>query len=112
MLVETGELDREEGEFLLRALFDLETDGTVLFGAARPADTEFYGEIVDYVAARIGPTAIETVLAPESAEAIAALGTAEGRRVAELLGLPGIAPLGPKLDRAVLELVSHERGRS
>jgi hypothetical protein len=108
-LVETGELGRQDGEFLLRALFDLESDGSALFGASRPADRTFYEEIVSYVDARVGPTAIGDLLAPASAEAIAALGTSEGRRVAELLGLPGTSPSGPKLDRAVIELVSHER---
>ncbi|MDX6641388.1 MAG: hypothetical protein QOF12_2399, partial [Solirubrobacteraceae bacterium] len=108
-LVETGELAREDGEFLLRALFDLETDGSALFGTSRPADRAFYEEIAGYVAARVGPAALETVLAPAGAEAIAALGAGEGRRVAELLGLPGAAPSSRKLDLAVLELVSHER---
>ena len=110
-LVETGELDRGDGEFVLRALFDLETDGVDLFDAACPADPAFYEAIADYLVARVGPIAAEApLLAPAQVEAIAAVEAAGGRRVAELLGLPGAAPTTRKLDRAVLELVSHKGG--
>ena len=112
-LVQAGALDRADGEFLLRALFDLESDGIGLFGGARPADEAFYTAVADYLVARVGSLAHEAhVLAPESAEAAAVLAAAEGRDVAELLVLPGAGPCGPKLDRAVIELVSHQGGKA
>ena len=111
--VEEGTLPTDDGEFLLRALIDLESDGVELFGRDRPADTAFYGAVVDYLEARAGRVAAETpVLAPDAAEAIAALGEAEGARVSQLLGLPQAAPYGPDLDRAVLKLISHQGGRA
>jgi hypothetical protein len=98
---------------MLRALIDLESDGVELFGRDRPADDAFYAAVVDYLAARVGRVAVETpVLAPSSAEAIAALGDVEGGRVSHLLGLPQAAPCGRDLDRAVLELISHQGGRA
>ena len=112
-LVEKGALPADDGEFLLRALIDLESDGVELFGRDRPADTAFYSAVVDYLEARVGRVAAETpVLAPDAAEAIAALGEAEGARVSQLLGLPQSAPYGPNLDRAVLKLISHQGGRA
>jgi hypothetical protein len=111
--VERGELPDDDGEFLLRALIDLESDGVELFGRDRPADDDFYTAVVDYLAARAGRVAAETpILAPSSAEAIATLGAAEGRRVSQLLGLPQAAPCGRDLDRAVLQLISHQGGNA
>lgn len=111
-LVEAAALTPDDGEFLLRALIDLECDGIELFGSARPADDDFYAAVADYLAARVGSLAVEAlVLAPASAETIAALEASEGRRVSELLGLPHAAPCGRDLDRAVLRLISHEGGR-
>jgi hypothetical protein len=112
-LVEQGALPEDDGEFLLRALIDLESDGVELFGRDLPADTTFYGAVVDYLAARAGPVAVETPLvSPDAAEAIAALGAAEGARVSQLLGLPQAAPCSRDLDRAVLKLISHQGGRA
>jgi hypothetical protein len=108
MLVELGELAVDDGEFLLRALIDLESDGVELFGSPRSADAEFYAAVSDYLVARVGRIGAEApVLAPETAEAIAALGVSVGPRVARLLGLPQAAPCGRELDRAVLQLISH-----
>jgi hypothetical protein len=110
--VELDRLTADDGEFLLRALIDLESDGIELFGPAGPADAAFYGEISDYLVARVGTIAVETsVVAPESAEAIAALGASEGRRVSQLLGLPQAAPCGRNLDRSMLQLIEHQGGR-
>jgi hypothetical protein len=112
-LVESGALAPEDGEFLLRALIDLESDGIELFGATPPANGDFYAAVADYLVARVGRVAVEApVLAPETAEAIAALAAAEGRRVSELLGLPQDSPCGRELERAVLTLISHEGGRA
>jgi hypothetical protein len=94
-LVEARGLAADDGEFLLRALIDLESDGIELFGAACAADDAFYTEIAAYLAARVGTVAAEaSVLGPASAEAIAA------------------APCGRELDRAVLELISNQGGRA
>ena len=110
-LVEGGVLPPGDGEFLLRALVDLESDGVGLFGPGRTADGLFYAEVADYLVARVGSLAVETgVLAPESAEAIAALEASEGGRVSELLGLSHPAPRDRGLDHAVLRLISHEGG--
>jgi hypothetical protein len=110
-LVETGELAREDGEFLLRALFDLESDGIELFGAAGAADADFYQEVAGYLVARVGPIGAEAlVLSPGSAEAIATAAAVEGARVTELLGLPGAPPSRPTLDCEVLKLVNHHGG--
>lgn len=111
-LVESRVLAAADGEFLLRALIDLECDGIGLFDPARSADDDFYAAIADYLVARVGSLAVEApVLAPASAEALAALEASEGPRVSELLGLPPAAPCGRDLDRAVLQLISHEGGR-
>jgi hypothetical protein len=89
-LVDAHALAADDGEFLLRALIDLESDGIELFGAGRAADDAFYIEIGAYLAARVGTVAVEaSVLGPASAEALAT------------------APFGRELDRAVLELISH-----
>jgi len=40
-LVGDKTLTRDDGEFLLRALIDLECDGIVLFGSDRAADADF-----------------------------------------------------------------------
>jgi hypothetical protein len=109
-LVEAGSLARDDGEFLLRALFDLETDGADCFDGALPADGLFYEAVAAYLAARAGPAGVEEVLAPASAEALARLAAAEGGRVAHLLGLPGPAACGPRLDRAVTALVTNQGG--
>jgi hypothetical protein len=112
-LVEEGQLDRDDGEFLLRALIDLESDGVELFGRDRPADTDFYTAVVEYLAARAGAVAVETpLIASASAEALAALGAVEGARVAQLLRLPQAPPTSRNLDRAVLELINHQGGRA
>ncbi|HEX7084562.1 MAG TPA: hypothetical protein VF186_10650 [Gaiellaceae bacterium] len=107
-LVESGELARDDGAFLLRALFDLECDGAVLFGPAEKADADFYRALADYVVDRIGPTGVEErIFDPASAEAAAAAIASEGGRVAQLLGLPGAVTSRPRLDSAVLELVNR-----
>lgn len=107
-LVETGELAREDGTFLLRALFDLECDGSELFGPDEEANADFYRAVVDYVVSRIGPTGVEErIFEPASAEAAAATIASEGAGVARLLGLPGAVTSTPRLDRAVLELVNQ-----
>jgi hypothetical protein len=112
-LVEAEELDRDDGEFLLRALIDLESDGPELFGCAAAADAQFYAAVTDYLAARAGAVAREApLLAPASAETIAALADAEGQRVAELLGLPRAVPCARALDRAVQQLINHQGGRA
>jgi hypothetical protein len=98
-LVDQGALPDDDGEFLLRALIDLESDGVELFGRDLPADTVFYGAVVDYLEARVGRVAVDaSVLAPVEAETIAALGDP--------------APYGPDLDSAVLKLISHQGGRA
>ncbi|HVU78141.1 MAG TPA: hypothetical protein VHC67_11190 [Gaiellaceae bacterium] len=98
-LVDRGALPSDDGEFLLRALIDLESDGVELFGRHLPADTAFYNSIVEYLEARVGPVAAEApVLAPGEAETFAVLGEP--------------APYGPDLDRAVLKLISHQGGRA
>jgi hypothetical protein len=98
-LVEQGALPDDDGEFLLRALIDLESDGVELFGRHLPADAAFYSAVVDYLEARVGHVAAEApVLAPGEAETIAVLGEP--------------APYGPDLDRAVLKLISHQGGRA
>jgi hypothetical protein len=53
-LVEQRALARDDGEFLLRALIDLETDGVELFGEERPADATFCADIARYLEARVG----------------------------------------------------------
>jgi len=112
-LVEEGSLDEADGEFLLRALIDLESDGVDLFGRGRPADATFYDAVVEYLVARAGPVAATApLLAPETAEALAELSAAEGRRVSQLLGLPQDAPCSRALDRAVLQLITHQGGRA
>lgn len=110
-LVESEALDREDGEFLLRALIDLETDGVEFFGAERAADPSFYQDVAGYLVARVGTAAVAMpVLAPASAEIIVALAASEGGRAAELLGLPGIGRRTSTLESAVLKLISHEGG--
>jgi hypothetical protein len=112
-LVEEGALAPDDGEFLLRALIELESDGIELFGPARPAHDDFYAAVADYLVARVGRVAVEApVLAPETAEAIAVLGATEGRRVSQLLGLARSSPGGRDLDRAVLQLICHPGGRA
>ena len=61
-LVETHALRPDDGEFLLRALIDLESDGVELFGAAGAADDAFYTEIADYLVARVGAALHRVVL--------------------------------------------------
>lgn len=112
-LVEEGALGPDDGKFLLRALIDLESDGIELFGSARPADKEFYAAVADYLVARVGRVAVDaSILAPRPAEAIAALGAAEGWRVSQLLGFPPAAPSGRDLDRAVVQCINHQGGRA
>ena len=112
-LVETGALGRDDGWLLLRALTDLECDGVELFGVGGAVDDAFYARVADYLVARAGHLARTAgVLAPESAEAIAAVATQEGSRVAELLTLPGAAPGGRALHLAVLELIDHRGGNA
>lgn len=107
-LIEAGEIDREDGEFLLRGLIELASDGVELFGSARPADEGFYEDVTSYLVARVGPVAAELpLLARTAAETIAALATAEGDRVAQLLGLSGSGLVGRQLDRAVTQLIEH-----
>jgi hypothetical protein len=106
-LVESDVIDREDAEFLLRALIELGSDGVELFGAARPADDAFYEDVTQYLVARAGPIAADvSVLARASAETIAAVEAAEGRRVAELVRFAG----GRDLDRAVIDLIAHQGG--
>lgn len=112
-LGEQGSLDAEDVEFLLRALIDLESDGVDLFGRDHPADDAFYAAVVDYLVARAGPVAATApLLAPATAEAIARLGADEGERVAQLIGLPQNTPSTRALDRAVLQLITHQGGRA
>jgi hypothetical protein len=112
-LVENGVLAAEDGEFLLRALIELESDGVGLFDGAAPADGEFYGAIGDYLVARVGAVAVDAgVLAPGTAETLAGLASTEGDRVSQLLLIPRTGACGPALDRAVLRLISHEGGRA
>jgi hypothetical protein len=54
-LVTAHELTPEDGWFLARAVFDLESDGVDLFGAELRADARFYDEVRTYLAARVGP---------------------------------------------------------
>ena len=61
-LVEAHALGPDDGEFLLRALIDLESDGVELFGAACAADAAFYTEIADYLVARVGAALHRVVL--------------------------------------------------
>jgi hypothetical protein len=112
-LGEQGALDEEDVEFLLRALIDLESDGVDLFGRDLPADDAFYAAVVDYLVARVGPVAAAApLLAPATAETIARLGAEEGERVAQLIGLPQNTPPTRALDRAVLQLITHQGGRA
>ena len=84
-LVDEGGLPRDDGEFLLRALIDLESDGILLWGRERAADAEFYAAVTEYLVARAGRVAAEVPL----------LGGAER------------LPPPRELDRAVLQLISH-----
>lgn len=61
-LVEDGALVPDDGEFLLRALIDLECDGIDLFGRDDPADDDFYAAVGDYLAARVGRLALDVQL--------------------------------------------------
>ncbi len=107
-LLEQGKLTVEDGEFLLRALLDLDADGSELFGAAGPADAAFYADVADYLVARVGAVAVEArVLAPTSAELVAELAAREGTQVSHLLGLDRY---GRNLERMVIDLVSHQGG--
>jgi (2R)-sulfolactate sulfo-lyase subunit alpha len=111
-LVESGEIARDDGEFVVRGLFDLESDGVELFDRERPPDTAFYDDLTGYLVERVGPVAADAqVLVPAGAEAIAGLQLCEGARVTELLGLPGAALPSRRLDRAVLDLITHQGGR-
>ena len=53
-LVSAHQLTPDDGWFLGRAVFDLESDGVELFGAEQVADRRFYDEIRAYLAARVG----------------------------------------------------------
>jgi (2R)-sulfolactate sulfo-lyase subunit alpha len=61
----------EEGEFQLRALLDLETDGVDLFDANKPADAAFVAALNDYLAARLGANAASPLLFVIGADGIA-----------------------------------------
>ncbi|HET8607351.1 MAG TPA: hypothetical protein VFL66_10015 [Gaiellaceae bacterium] len=90
--VEARSLARADGEFLLRALIDLESDGVLLFGPERAADAEFYAAVTEYLVARAGPVAADAaLLAP----------------VSQLVGHAGDSPRAGELDRAVLQLITH-----
>lgn len=91
-LVDDQTLARDDGEFLLRALIDLECDGIVLFGSERAADADFYAAVVAYLIARVGPVAAEAPVLPT---------------VSELLNPTETRPSARELDRAVLHLISH-----
>jgi hypothetical protein len=89
-LVEKRRLDRDEGEFLLRALLDLEADGVELFGDARPADAGFYVDVSAYLEARVGATSIRALdLAPEA------------------FAVEGTSPSRASVEHAVLKLINH-----
>jgi hypothetical protein len=91
-LVREETLARDDGEFLLRALIDLECDGIVLFGSDRAVDADFYTAVTEYLVARVGPVAGETPVLPS---------------VSELLHPTETRPSPRDLDRAVLQLISH-----
>jgi hypothetical protein len=103
-LLAAGALDREEAWVLARAVFDLESDGVELFGAADGADAAFYEAVSNYVADRVGRAgAAKLGLAAADAAAM----EAEAADVARQLRL---SDQRLSLDRAVLELVIDHGG--
>jgi hypothetical protein len=94
-LADANVLALDDAGFLVRALFDLETDGVGLFGGDRPADDVFYTEVSNYLAARVGADPVRALaLGPFDPAAVAALSPRTG------------------LENAVAELVKHSEVNS
>jgi hypothetical protein len=67
-------LSPADAGFLVRALYDLENDGIVLFDGERDADSAFFDDVAGYLAARVGPEPVQAlVLAPFAPGELAAL---------------------------------------
>lgn len=94
-LVAVHEVTPDEGWFLGRAVFDLESDGVELFGADELADARFYDEVRAYLEARVGP-------------AQAALFTFEHKPVFDL-SARGSSLERNQLDSALIQLVTPRR---
>ena len=96
-MVAARRLPLDDGEFLARAVFDLETDGVALFDPDRSADDQFYGDVRSYLAARAGAEPVDALrVDADGVEQLAASTT-----VAEL------ARRRPSLDRVLIQLVTH-----
>jgi hypothetical protein len=106
VLTETRRLTRADGNFVLRALFDLEADGVEFFGDARPADITFFDDVAGYLHARAGATAVDALaLAPAPTAALVARADREGRRALALLGGDGESCVESSIARAVLKMI-------
>ena len=69
-----SKLSYDDAGFLVRALFDLECDGIVLFDGEREADPAFFSDVESYLAARVGWEPVQALaLGPFPPERVAAL---------------------------------------